>query len=87
MIALHNPITQSSTDLLMLLTALIKSLMFFFYESCCQPPRLEGERYENIQAMMNPEYFATVSTEFWQTTVSLYSEGMIIKHTWNIYNF
>ncbi|KAK4815943.1 hypothetical protein QYF61_010200 [Mycteria americana] len=27
-------------------------------ESCCQPPRLEGERYENSQAMMNPEYFA-----------------------------
>lgn len=27
MITLHNPITQSSTDLLMLLTALIKSLM------------------------------------------------------------
>lgn len=57
----------------MLLTALIKSLMvvgfvnwfvggFFFNESCCQGPRLEGERYENSQAMMSPEYFAIVST-------------------------
>lgn len=74
MITVHNPITQSSTDLLMLLTALIKSVMVvgfvdwfvfgfvFFNENCCQGPRQEGERYENSQAMMSPEYFAIVST-------------------------
>lgn len=58
----------------------------FFFESCCQLPRLEGEGYENSQATMNPDYFGTVCTEFWQSTVFLFAEKMIIKHRWNIYN-